>query len=744
MHRLAVAVTLVAAFAVPSAAAAAPRPFGNECRPENGVRFCPTETLADREPSFDGAPLDVDVTLPRSGDGPFPTIVMMHGFGGSKEDFEESKPEGDSAENETTYHWNNNFFAKQGYAVVNYSARGFGRSCGKAGNPGSPPCSTNRSYVHLADQRWEARDTQVLLGKLADQGLTKPRETGVTGISYGGGQSLELAFLRNRIRRLDDSFAPWRSPKGKQMEIAAAFPRWLWSDLVYSLLPNGRFRDDVTPRESDSRNPLGIKKESFVDGLFALGGSTGTYCGTPPFVPCTDFSSDLPRYFARVSAGEPPDPQANRIANEIFNHKQGYGLSGVPAPLLLQDGFTDDLFPVTEALRIYNQQRARDPKAPVSLQFGDLGHQRASNKKNSDRFFNDQGARFLALHLKGAGTRGVPKPGAVTAFTQTCPQEAPSDGPYRASSWERIHPGTVRFSGSSTQIVSSGGGNPATAAAVDPVAGGGDACRTVPAERAPGTAVYVGPRSKGYTMMGLPKVTAEIETTGPFGELNARLWDVAPDGSQLLVSRGPYRLENNRTGKVTFQLYGNGYRFAPGHRPKIELLGKDEGFLRPSNFPFQVEVRSARIELPTLERSPQQGDGRGSAAGGRGCTMRGSDRNEVLRGTEDSDVICAGGGNDAVYGLGDDDVLIGGAGNDVLRGGDGDDQLRGEGGSDQLVGGEGDDGAEGGRGSDGHTGQAGDDSLDSRDGSSRNDTSNGGAGTDSCRGDRGDARSGCE
>ncbi|HEV2061770.1 MAG TPA: CocE/NonD family hydrolase, partial [Solirubrobacteraceae bacterium] len=745
MRRVVVAVTLIAAFAVPSSAAAAPRPFGHDCRPENGVRFCPTVGLDDRVRSFDGAPLDVDVTLPRTGNGPFPTVVMMHGYGGDKDDFEQSRPEGEDPSNETLYHWNNNFFAKQGYAVVNYSARGFGRSCGERGNPDSPPCSTNRSYVHLADQRWEARDTQHLLGKLADQGVTRPRDIGVTGISYGGGQSLELAYLRDRIRRIDDSFAPWRSPKGKRMEIAAAFPRWLWSDLVYSLLPNGRFRDDRRPREGDSRNPLGIEKASYVTGLFAAGDATGTYCGEQPtFFPCDDFSANLTRFFARTSRGEPPDREARRIADEIFNHHQGYGLGGVPAPLLLQDGFTDDLFPVVESLRVYNQQRARDSGAQVSLQFGDLGHPRGSNKKNTDRFFNDQGARFLAFHLKDGSSRGVPKPGAVTTFTQTCPQDAPADGPYQARSWNRIHPGAIRFSGGASQVVTAPANGDPYGTAVDPISGGGDACRSVPKLRAAGTAVYVGPRSKGYTMMGLPKVTAEIETTGLYGELNSRLWDVSPDGSQRLVSRGAYRLRNNQSGSVTFQLFGNGYRFAPGHRPKLELLGKDEPFLRPSNFGFEVLVKSARVELPTLERSPQQGDGRGSAAGGRGCTQRGTERGEVIRGTPNSDVICAGGGNDLVYGLGGDDVLIGGGGNDVLRGDAGDDDLDGGSGNDQLIGGYGDDSAEGGSGNDGHSGQAGSDSLDSRDGVEGNDTVNGGTGSDSCRADRGDARSGCE
>jgi len=76
------------------AAQAEQAPFGHPCKAQNGVRFCPAETLAQRVHSFDGVPLDVDVTLPPSGEGPFPTIVMMHGWGGSKTDFESSAPGG--------------------------------------------------------------------------------------------------------------------------------------------------------------------------------------------------------------------------------------------------------------------------------------------------------------------------------------------------------------------------------------------------------------------------------------------------------------------------------------------------------------------------------------------------------------------------------------------------------------------------------------------------------------------------
>ena len=195
-------------FAVPGSAAAAPaNPFGHVCSPQNGVLFCPTAADAQRVPSFDGVPLDVDVTLPATGDGPFPAIVMLHGYGNDKRDFESATAGGNGG---TAYRYNNNYYAKQGYAVINTSARGFGRSCGKADSRTAPAC--DRGWLHLGDQRYEARDTQHLLGLLVDQGLVKPNRIGVTGISYGGLQTQMLARLRNRVRLQNGRFAKWRSP----------------------------------------------------------------------------------------------------------------------------------------------------------------------------------------------------------------------------------------------------------------------------------------------------------------------------------------------------------------------------------------------------------------------------------------------------------------------------------------------------------------------------------------------------
>src|SRR4051812_27819525 len=104
----AVAALLALAPATP-ASAADPTPFGHACTPQNGVRFCPTTDLASRPTSFDGTPIDVDVTLPPTGDGPFPTILLLHGLGQDKTAFEGTG--GDAAYNNVT-------FAQKGYAVV--------------------------------------------------------------------------------------------------------------------------------------------------------------------------------------------------------------------------------------------------------------------------------------------------------------------------------------------------------------------------------------------------------------------------------------------------------------------------------------------------------------------------------------------------------------------------------------------------------------------------------------------------
>jgi hypothetical protein len=141
-------------------------------------------------------------------------------------------------------------------------------------------------------------------------------------------------------------------------------------------------------------------------------------------------------------------------------------------------------------------------------------------------------------------------------------------------------------------------------AAIDPVTGGGDDCATVSASDQPGTATYRLPPapSGGYTLLGAPTVVARLTVTGQPGvpQIAGRLWDVAPDGSsQTLIARGMYRPSG--TGTEVWQLNATGWRFAPGHVAKLELLGADPPYARPSNGPFEVGVSELDLRLPVRE-----------------------------------------------------------------------------------------------------------------------------------------------
>jgi hypothetical protein len=514
-------------------------------------------------------------------------------------------------------HYSNVWFARRGYAVVNYSARGFGNSCGRPDSRLDPGCL--RGWLHLADQRYEVHDTQHLLGLLVDEGTAKPDALAVTGISYGGGQSMMLAYLNDRVRQADGSFVPWTSPNGTPLKLAAAWPRWPWSNLVSSLTPNGRFLDFQPSAPNEATQPLGVVKTSYVSLLFGAGAATGFY--TPPGV---DSDSDLTTWFAQINQGEPENQSQRDIAAKINTYHQAFGIpasaAGTP-PLLIQNGWADDLFPVTEALRAYNDLRARDATANVALQLADIGHDRGQNHQPVVTAQDDQGTAFLDQYVARSGS-GAPAPGSVTAYTQSCAPGTPDGGPFTAASWPAIHPGAVRQTFAATQTVSSDGGDPQTGQKADPIAAGAS-CVTVADADAAGTAVYRMPVTQPFTLLGLPTISASLATTGTGGQLDSRLWDVGPDGKQTLVSRGAYRLLDNQTGQVTFQMFGGGWRFDAGHTVKLELLGRDAPYLRPSNGSFSVAVSGLTLELPTVEKPGTAGGAVVTPTIGRAPALKG-------------------------------------------------------------------------------------------------------------------------
>ncbi|HEX6695481.1 MAG TPA: CocE/NonD family hydrolase [Solirubrobacteraceae bacterium] len=572
MRRLWILVLLLAALAPPAAARAAD-PLGLACADQgDGIRLC-----QGRVKTFDGVPLDANLALPAGSS--LPLVVLSHGYGGSKLGYADMKP-----------------WAERGYAVLAFSARGFGESCGSAASRLADPVGCAQGWVRLDDVRYEARDIQQLAGLLADAGVVDGQKVGVTGGSYGGGVSLDLAVLRDRVVLPDGSLRAWTSPAGRPMRIAAAVPWIPWSDLAYALAPNGRTLDYEVTSPTADLEPFGIAKQSFVAGLYASGQASGYYA--PPGV---DPDADLTTWFAEINAGEPYGAQERAIADELAAHHSAYYLdhSRAPAPTLIANGWTDDLFPVDEALRYYNRTRAQYPDAPLALMFLDFGHQRGQNKDADVARFEQRAYAWMDRYVKGDAR--APALQGVEALTQTCPKSAASGGPYDAPTWQALHPGEVRFTSATAQTVLSVGGDPTVARAFDPIAGDG-ACATTSAADEPGTASYRLPEATGdgYTLLGAPTVIADLKLTGSFPELALRLLDVAPDGTQTLVARGLYR--PTADGRQVFQLHPGAWRFAAGHVARLELLGRDAPYGRASNGTFMVGVRSLELRLPVRER----------------------------------------------------------------------------------------------------------------------------------------------
>jgi fermentation-respiration switch protein FrsA (DUF1100 family) len=579
---------LVVLTVVPSARAEFTSLYGGDvsCAEQaaNGnVRLCGGETT-----TWDGATrIDVNVVLPPEppvgDDGPYPTIGYFHGWGGSKIGLADSQVQ----------KW-----AEAGYAVFSMSDRGWGKSCGKEDVPDLLTTACAAGYNHLMDTRYEVRDAQFLISVLADEGVAQPQKIGATGASYGGGMSMALAALRDRTMLPDGSLAPWTSPKGTPMALAAAAPQWPWSDLAYSLMPNGSTLDylvDNPYRGADGKARIGVEKASYVSGLFGIGTLFSNYAA-----PGTDPDADLITWYGLINAGEPyeSNPLAASIIEEITAHHSSYYIdhSQPPAPLLIQSGWNDDLFPVDEAVRFYNRTRAQYPGDPISLFLSDDGHARSQNKPADQAAFRARRDIWFDHYLKGLG----PAPqSSAEALTTTC--DAPSEGPYKAASWHELSPGEIRFGGVAAQTVLPTAGDPAIGKAFDPIVGEG-ACATASGADQPGTANYRLPvPAPGFTLLGSPTVLADLGTVGADSQLAARLLDVAPDGKERLVARGLLR-PGNGGADVVFQLHPQGYRFAGDHQVKLELLPNDAPYSRPSNTQGPVTVSNLELRLPVLEQ----------------------------------------------------------------------------------------------------------------------------------------------
>ncbi|HEX4754923.1 MAG TPA: CocE/NonD family hydrolase C-terminal non-catalytic domain-containing protein, partial [Candidatus Dormibacteraeota bacterium] len=233
-----------------------------------------------------------------------------------------------------------------------------------------------------------------------------------------------------------------------------------------------------------------------------------------------------------------------------------------------------------------------DPLWPVAVGVADIGHSRAQNKPQTWERLNDQAWQMLQSNINGSHQQQTTVYSEPTLCNTS--GDSSSADQFTATSPEGLAQGTL-----TVKYVQGGGlapdagvadpNGPATDAIVGPAITPAPGCQaSVASSSAPygGYTAYSAPLATQRTFVGIGVVGIPYTLAGTDAILAARVWDVAPDGSQLLVTRGVYRLDlgyDAASGTVRLPLYGNDWIFQPGHSIRLDLQQSDNPTYRPGN-----------------------------------------------------------------------------------------------------------------------------------------------------------------
>ena len=109
------------------------------------------------------------------------------------------------------------------------------------------------------------------------------------------------------------------------------------------------------------------------------------------------------------------------------------------------------------------------------------------------------------------------------------------------------------------------------------------------------------PTPHDVRLAGLTKMTVEATTSTPLGgNLVGLLYDVAPDGSARLVTRGAYKLP--ASGTTTFEMWPADWKLPKGHRLALQLSAEDSVVYQPTYTGSTVTITKGSVTLPLLTK----------------------------------------------------------------------------------------------------------------------------------------------
>jgi ABC-2 type transport system ATP-binding protein len=498
------------------------------------VRALPTQIAV-----IDGPHDDQHVTLeatfytPPNRQGPVPAILLAHGFGGSKDDVREQAED----------------LTRHGYAVLAWSARGFGRSTGQI-TLDSPDYDV-KDVRQLVD--WLAGRPEVQLDTSGD-----PR-VGITGQSYGGAISLLAAAYDSRID--------------------ATAPQITWYDLADALFPNAT---GTGPAD-------GVFKKLWAGIFFAGGAASGL--GSEG---CGRFLPSLCAMYQKVA--EAGRPTAEAIAT--LRRSSPSSVAGrIHAPTLLIQGQTDSLFPFDQA----DANARAITEAPVQLLWYQGGHDggepETARTNGAVRGWFDH---YLSGGQSTSADFTVTRSGGIDSSTQQQRISAASSARYPGLSGSA--PRSIPLTGPAQTVHNPAGGSPAALSALpgfgalssfDTVPGGGAAARGGLGFDTPGQQAVFDSAALPQALQLTGAARVRIHTSGP-ATLFAKVYDVGSDGRVALTRRlvAPLTISRDDADPVV-TLPAMDYRFDRGHRIRIVLATTDMGFATPATPAYyQVSVTS--------------------------------------------------------------------------------------------------------------------------------------------------------
>jgi ABC-2 type transport system ATP-binding protein len=471
----------------------------------------PAVHRADRVMAVDGVRLDTSYYT-SAATGRRPAVLLAHGFGGSKDDTRQQAED----------------LARDGYAVLTWSARGFGRSTGKIGL--NDPEGEVADVSRLVD--WLAKRPEVQLDKHGD-----PR-VGVAGASYGGAVSLLAAGYDDRV----DAIAP-------------AITYW---NLADALFPNGVF------------------KKLWAGIFFNSGGG------------CDRFRADLCRMYQRVAESGIPDARARAL---LEARSPSAVATRVKVPTLLVQGQTDSLFPLGQADAAAKAIRANGAPVDVDWisgghDGGDLENGRVRSRVRAwfDRYLKHD------EHTGTGPAFRVTRTGGVDSTDGAAQLRGASSGTYPGLTGGRhgiaLAGGTQHFdnpAGAAPPAVSALPGIGGTGGLAQLSSLGVGVSLDFPGQYARFDSA---PLTGDVQITGSPTATVHITSSSADAVLFAKVYDIGPGGApQVLPAQlvTPLRVEGTRSGKdVTITLPAIDHQIQKGHRLRLVLASTDLGYASPA------------------------------------------------------------------------------------------------------------------------------------------------------------------